>query len=385
MASPYYTPMANIYGQGMAARQDAQRDFADKLGQLYAGGDQKAGVALAGQAPDKLTAIRTALEGLPETEQAKAKERIGLLKKWHLAISQEPDESARALMYNQMIAQAHQLGADVSKLAPQYSREALQSQMTHLLTWDEAMDLRADKPQNNNIMKTYTDDQGNEVAVYRDGTTRVLGKAGDSFILTPDGLPFSRKSGRIITPEDDGGADAVAEARAREDARKVALAGATAAAEVTAKAGAEREGTDTQRERQTEQTLADLDQMERLAKGGVYTGGILDSAGNFMASKGVPLNQGKANRTSQIMQLATMLKFGVKPPGMGAMSDSEWKIIQDAIPDPRSSGTEGQLIAGIQEARRRLIQWKDRTSGGRQSPSTPAQQSRNRGAAALGL
>lgn len=401
MPSPFYTPGADIFGGAVAARRDAQNDFASRLGQLYAGGNQQAGQTLGGIAPDKLDAIRSALEKMPATEQAKAKQRVDMLKKWVYSISQTQDEPTRALMWNQMIAQAHQSGADISNISPNYSAEALEVAKNGLMSLDEIMSANGKGQTANNLMKTYTDSDGNEVGVYRDGSTKVLGKASQSLRYTPEGLVFDPRQGTLqapgspqSTPPADGqqqqpAADPmalIAEARAREDARKLRLATETAAAttraETTAKADAERAATDTARERQTDQTLADLDQMEKLAKGGIYTGGMIDSAGNFLASKGFAVDQGKANRTSQIMQLATMLKFGVKPPGMGAMSDAEWKIIQDAIPDPRSAGTEGQLIAGIKEARRRLTQWKNRQAG---KPTETAQPSRNRGAAALGL
>lgn len=393
MPSPFYTPGADIFGGAVAARRDAQNDFASRLGQLYAGGDQKAGQTLGGIAPDKLDAIRSALEKMPATEQAKAKQRVDMLKKWVYTISQTQDEPTRALLWNQMIAQAYQSGADVSNISPNYSEAALREAQTGIMSLDEIMSSAAKGQSANNLMKTYTDSDGNEVGVYRDGSTKVLGKASQSLRYTPEGLVFDPRQGTLQEPGapqtapqpgepmQPAAADPmalIAEARAREDARKLRLATETAAAttraETTAKADADRAATDAARERQTEQTLADLDQMDALAKKGVYTGGLLDTAGNFLASKGFAVDQGKANRTSQIMQLATMLKFGVKPPGMGAMSDAEWKIIQDAIPDPRSVGSESQLTAGIQEALRRLKEWQARQTG----KGAPAAQGKTR-------
>lgn len=394
MPSPFYTPGPDIFGGGLQARREAQNDFASRLGQLYAGGNQQAGQTLGGIAPDKLDAIRSALEKMPATEQAKAKQRVDMLKKWIYTISQTQDEPTRALLWNQMIAQAHQSGADVSNISPNYSEAALREAQTGIMSLDELMSSSTKAQAANNVMKTYTDAQGNEVAVYRDGSTQVLGKAGQSFVMTPEGLVFNRQQGTLqapvapsVMPAPEGQPQPTAapdpmalveEARAREDARKLRLATETAAAttraQATAKADAERADIDQNRERQTEQTLADLDQMEVLAKGGVYTGGLLDSAGNFLARKGFAVDQSKSDRTSQIMQLATMLKFGVKPPGMGGMSDAEWKIIQDAIPDPRSAGSESELLAGIKEARRRLKEWQARQSG----KGTPSSQGKIR-------
>lgn len=139
MPSPFYTPGPDIFGGGLQARRDAQADFSDRLGQLYAGGNQQAGQVLGGIAPDKLDAIRSALEKMPATEQAKAKQRVDMLKKWIYSISQTQDEPTRALMWNQMIAQAHQSGADVSNISPNYSEAALREAQTGLMTIDEMM------------------------------------------------------------------------------------------------------------------------------------------------------------------------------------------------------------------------------------------------------
>lgn len=139
MPSPFYTPGPDIFGGGLQARREAQTDFASRLGQLYAGGDQKAGQVLGGIAPDKLDAIRSALEKMPATEQAKAKSRVDMLKKWIFTISQTQDEPTRALLWNQMIAQAHQSGADISNIQPNYSESALREAQVGINSIDELM------------------------------------------------------------------------------------------------------------------------------------------------------------------------------------------------------------------------------------------------------
>jgi len=139
MPSPFYTPGADIFGGAVQARREAQNDFASRLGQLYAGGNQQAGQTLGGLAPEKLDAIRSALEKMPATEQAKAKQRVDMLKKWIFTISQTQDEPTRALLWNQMIAQAHQSGADISNIQPNYSADALEVAKNGLMTLDELM------------------------------------------------------------------------------------------------------------------------------------------------------------------------------------------------------------------------------------------------------
>ncbi|MFP5504940.1 MAG: hypothetical protein ACLGH6_01960 [Gammaproteobacteria bacterium] len=50
------------------------------------------------------------------------------------------------------------------------------------------------------VQSTYIDDQGNRIAIMRDGSTKLLGKAEDSFQYTPEGLAFSRRGGTVQTP-----------------------------------------------------------------------------------------------------------------------------------------------------------------------------------------
>ncbi len=145
MPSPFYIQTPNVYGGMMAARQDAQRDFANQLSQLYAAGDQQAGQKLAGMDPQKLDQIRGALEKLPGSEQEKIAKRTGLLKKWHYAISQEPDESTRALMYSQMLGQIKQAGGDISGLAPSYSKEAIRSQLMDISSVEEMIAMQKEQ------------------------------------------------------------------------------------------------------------------------------------------------------------------------------------------------------------------------------------------------
>lgn len=145
MASPFYIPMRDMFNEGIQARQAAQQQFASQLAQLYAGGDMRAGQALAGMAPEQATQIRTAMEAMPGTEFSKVKQRADLLKKWHYAIQNEQDETTRALMYNQMLAQVQAAGGDISGLAPQYSKEAMTRQMNELMTFDELAGMQKER------------------------------------------------------------------------------------------------------------------------------------------------------------------------------------------------------------------------------------------------
>jgi hypothetical protein len=130
--------------------------------------------------------------------------------------------------------------------------------------------------------------------------------------------------------------------------------------------------------------LSNIDQMQKLAQKGVYTGGTLDSFGRTMSEKGIgagfAYDQDKANNTVQIRQLTQQLKFGGKPPGMGAMSDSEWAEISRAIPNPDIVGDTDQLLAGLAEARRRITDWQKRNAAriGKPAGSAPAQDTRKR-------
>lgn len=263
---------------------------------------------------------------------------------------------------------AADMGVDVSRIPQQYSLEIHKG--------IQALASQYGGTQAGNVQSTYIDSDGNRIAIMRDGSTRVLGKAEDSFQYTNEGLAFSRRGGTVQVPGQGGaaiapgaappqasGADLIEQKRRQQAALDAEAAAAKARAEAGARADVERQSEQQDKMIGSQQTLDDLSRMDELARAGVYTGGLLDRAGNFLARAGAPVDQATANRTSQIMQLAQQLKFGVKPSGMGAMSDSEWGIIRDAIPDPGSSGNVEQLLAGIQEARRRIEQWRDRQQG----------------------
>lgn len=273
-------------------------------------------------------------------------------------------------------------GADLTGIPEQYSDDAYR--------WAQNLAQKLGRSTSGmTVQSTYINQRGERVAIMRDGTERVLGMAENRQQLTPEGLVFDPRSGAVGSPAGgapsaptsgampgevaDGSAvnppsgTALIDARRREQARIEADAAAQrAAAEAAARQGVEREGAIRDRMAGTQQTLDDLARMEELAQQGVYTGGLLDRAGNLLSGAGFTVDQQRANNTKAIVQLSTQLKFGAKPPGMGAMTDAEWKIIQDAIPDPTTTGDTQQLLAGIQEARRRIQQWRDRQSGGSQ-------------------
>lgn len=96
------------------------------------------------------------------------------------------------------------------------------------------------------------------------------------------------------------------------------------------------------------QVIGSLNRFDSLLDKGIYTGSFGDEKVKDLASFGIIFDQGKLNRTTRARQLATNLKFMAKPPGMGGMTEGEWKIIQDSIPDP-DSATLGQIKAGLDE------------------------------------
>lgn len=101
------------------------------------------------------------------------------------------------------------------------------------------------------------------------------------------------------------------------------------------------------------QVSGSLDRFDVLLDEGIYTGSLGDKLVKGLARGGIVFDQDQLNRTARARQIATNLKFMAKPAGMGAMSDSEWKIIRDAIPDPDSSTVE-EIKAGLDEFRIRL-------------------------------
>lgn len=103
-----------------------------------------------------------------------------------------------------------------------------------------------------------------------------------------------------------------------------------------------------------EDLLPSLDRFESYVNEGIYGGTWGDTLAKGFSRAGIVVDQGKLDRTARAKMIATQLKFMAKPKGMGAMSDSEWAIIRDAIPDP-DSATMSEIQAGIDEFKRQLI------------------------------
>lgn len=145
MASPFYIPTPNTFQNMVQARQQAQEDFAGKLSQLYAGGSQEAGQQLAGIAPSRVMAVKQALENMPGSQQNTLRERVDLLKKWHMAIDSEQDPANKAMMYNQMLAQVKAHGGDIASLAPSYDPASFKSQLMDTLSVEELLNQRKEQ------------------------------------------------------------------------------------------------------------------------------------------------------------------------------------------------------------------------------------------------
>ncbi len=202
---------------------------------------------------------------------------------------------------------------------------------------------------NTGVQSTFTTQDGKLGYLTRDGRTVITEQPVQRSYQVRDygdqPFVFDSKTGAIMPVGGDAGSAAADAAELQrqaevEQARQEAMAkeGAKAAAAQDAQA------------RESSQVLGKLDQMETLVQQGVYGGGILDRAGRMAAGAGVPFDDQKAARTQQLRQLATELKLQAKPPGMGSMSDSEWQILKEAIPNP-DAGTPEQILAGIEQFR----------------------------------
>lgn len=249
---------------------------------------------------------------------------------------------------------ARQRGADLTGLE-QYSPQA----------YAAVQQLASGGGQSRRIQSTYIDDQGQRVAIYTDGTTEILGRAGTPGRMVDGALvdPITGQARRVgstetLTPEQ---IDEQRRARQQEDIDVAALR-----AEEVEKAKQRAAGFE--KMEQNQDILRSLDEMERLVSQGVYTGGIIDRFGRMAAAAGVPFDSQKAQNTVQLRQMTTQLKLMAKPPGMGAMSDGEWAMLQQAIPDP-DTGTPAQLLAGIESFRRQI---QSRMGGATTAPAPVA-------------
>ena len=276
------------------------------------------------------------------------------------------------------------LGPDFEQLDPQTQNQRWQMARQQLIGLDpsnedmpEAFDPQgysmvkgmaslAGQAGNTGVQSTFTTDDGKLGLVFRDGRREITDTGvqrsyqarnyGDRPFI------FDSKSGQLLPV---GGAAGEAALSAADQQRQAEVE--QARQEAMAKEGAKAAAAQDAQARESSQVLGKLDQMETLVQQGVYGGGILDRAGRMAAGAGVPFDEGRAARTQQLRQLATELKLQAKPPGMGAMSDSEWQILKEAIPNP-DAGTPEQIQAGIEQFRKTV---QARMSGGQQ-PTTSA-------------
>lgn len=203
---------------------------------------------------------------------------------------------------------------------------------------------------NNGVQSTFTTKDGRLGYVTRDGRTVVTDQdVQRSYQVRDYGdqpFVFDSKTG-AISPVSGAAGSATVDAAERQRQAEVEKT----RQEALAKEEAKSQVAQGEQARASAQVLGKLDQMEQLVQKGVYGGGILDRAGRLAAGAGVPFDEGRAARTQQLRQLATELKLQAKPTGMGSMSDSEWEILKEAIPNP-DAGTPEQILAGIEQFRK---------------------------------
>tara|TARA_A100000171_G_scaffold4204_2_gene3447 strand:- start:7778 stop:8914 length:1137 start_codon:yes stop_codon:yes gene_type:complete len=203
---------------------------------------------------------------------------------------------------------------------------------------------------NTGVQSTFTTDDGKLGLVFRDGRREITDTGVQRSYQARDygdrPFIFDSKSGQLMPV---GGAAGDAALSAADQQRQAEVQ--QTRQEAMAKEGAKAEAAQGAQARESSRVLGMLEQMEALVQQGVYGGGILDRAGRIAAGAGVPFDEERAARTQQLRQMATELKLQAKPPGMGAMSDSEWQILKEAIPNP-DAGTPEQILAGIEQFRR---------------------------------
>lgn len=290
------------------------------------------------------------------------KEQAGQLNEFNITDAQRGQAAHEAKLF------LDTLGSDFADLEPQAQQQRWMAARQQQVQFDPEDDAhipqqydagfmqqiqglaqQAGAGKNNGVQSTFTTQDGKLGYVTRDGRTVVTDQdVQRSYQVRDYGdqpFVFDSKTGAIMPV--GGAAGAATESAAErqrqaeiEQERQKALAKEEAKAEAAQGAQARESG----------QVLGKLDQMEQLVRNGVYGGGILDRAGRMAAGAGVPFDEGKAARTQQLRQLATELKLQAKPPGMGSMSDSEWQILKEAIPNP-DAGTPEQILAGIEQFR----------------------------------
>lgn len=191
-----------------------------------------------------------------------------------------------------------------------------------------------------------TDETGVETPVFFQGST---GQAGYREVpgITPMTTGYKAEEAGAITAAKET-EKLKAQIAASGELTEIAVKKAEALG--AAKARSEGEAEEIKTAKTIQDIFPSLERMEKLADEGIYTGNLAGQASQWLSKKGIVLDQEKLNRTTRVRQIATRLKLDGKPTGMGAMSDSEWDILAQMIPDPESATVE-QLMAGIKEFR----------------------------------
>lgn len=119
--------------------------------------------------------------------------------------------------------------------------------------------------------------------------------------------------------------------------------------------------------------LAAVDRLIEIGsgKGGFYTGTVGDKAVYTSLGLGAGKPDAKFDNTRAMEQLETSLLLASKPPGMGAMSDSEWEMLKKGIPRRGDFPSAQSYLSAVRSYRSNL-EAKIRAFQGQQPAAQPA-------------
>lgn len=368
---PNVTGTLRQLGQGMQTlRGFGQGLKAEDLAQQAAGGDEQALALLGAYNPDAAQRINDLINSKDQRQAAVEMKTALDAGRMAMGALQADDADKENGIKNFLAAEATRRrmnGQDATQIE-EFSKLPVEEQRLRLMR-DVATVATAKQVvenafpgiggQKNTVQSSYIDDQGNRVVIMRDGSTKVLGKDAGRYTVTGDGNVFDNRLGIYVDPSQRGTGQGrmltEQERISNEDRRRQREIDAKALESESVAIAKQKAEKYAQMDKDA-QVMSYLDEMDRLIDDGVYGGGVIDRIGRMAAGAGVPFNSKKAENTVQLRQMATQLKLMGKPPGMGAMTDREWKILQEAIPDP-NSGTPDQIRAGVAEFRRQ-VKWR---------------------------
>ena len=285
---------------------------------------------------------------------------------------QLPDEE-KALRWQTGMGNIEALGADMQGMPLEYSPEG----MDFVNALSERLGIGG------SIQSTYVDDAGNRVAIFRDGSTRVLGSSETSYKYDEDlGGFVDRRTGKVYAPGETPNATAptptgsttggglspeeIERRRQEEDRRRVQLEEDKAGAKVRGKTSAEIALGESKAGQKVLSTVTQIDTvLDTIDEALNLTGGMTAGVGAVLSAiPGTPAR----DLERQILTIKANIGFDrlqqmrdLSPTGgaLGNVANQELEALQATISSLDNTQSPSQLRSNLRKIQMHYQNWRD--------------------------